>query len=285
MRRVPLLSMLVAVASTSLAAPAPTTTWADWVGEWTGKLTWTSCTADGFATAALPLEATDGAVAIDLTPAGGALGMMTLVDESGSWLGHQADVTVHVTRPKADVLEVAVDLDSGCQMRARMQRASTGIAACDRLVAWSRIESRCAKLDKPPLEPAARLARQRDTWAKARTADRKSAGSALKEIAAQCEARSTKVEAELIDVGCAPNADPEIGTRGPQCQAVRQIAARFARCTSSPPDLRSRFEQDAAQLAAAAQTADSSGLPIIDAECRTLRARIASAAQHYVCAP
>jgi hypothetical protein len=73
--------------------------------------------------------------------------------------------------------------------------------------------------------------------------------------------------------------------RGAQCQALRQIAARFGRCTSSPPDLKSHFEQGAAQLASASQSADLSQLPVVDAECRELRTRIASAAQLYGCPP
>ncbi|MDB4954692.1 MAG: hypothetical protein JWO36_2261 [Myxococcales bacterium] len=282
MRRVPIIAILIwatvagAKPTATAPKPVPATTWADWVGDWAGKLTWRSCTADGAPAVSLPIEATNGAVTIDLTAAGSALGMMSLVDETGSFMGQQADITVHLTR-HADTVELAVDLTSGCQVRGSLQRTSvTGIAQCDRLVAWAQIEARCTKLDRPPLELATRLARQRETWSKAHAEERT-------KIVAQCDARSTKVEAELVDAGCAPNPDPEIGLRGAQCQVLRQIAARFERCASSPPDLKTRFGQSAAQLAAAAQTADTSAMPVVDAECRELRARIASAAQHYAC--
>jgi hypothetical protein len=280
MHRIPIVCVL-ACASAAIATPAPQPPqprWADWVGDWTGKLKWTGCTADGADAAALSVEATDGALSIDLTPAGAALAPMSPVDDGGTWLGQQADVTVRLTAGKADQLEVMVDLESGCQMRGQLARATTGIAACDRLVGWSRIEARCGKLVRPPLELASRLARQRESWARAK-------GPEKRKVAAQCEARATKVETELVDAGCAPNPDPEIGMRGAQCQALRQVAARFSRCTSGDPDLKARFEQGAAQLAAASQTADRTELPIVDAECRELHRQIATEARHYGCPP
>ena len=138
MRRAVLLGWL-AVATAALAKPAPSSAprWGDWVGDYTGKLTWTSCTAPGAGAATLPREAVDGQGAVDLTPAGGALEAMTLAEDGGGWAGQESDVTVHVTRPQPDTLERAVDLDSGCQVRGTLKRASTGIAACD---------SRCACL-------------------------------------------------------------------------------------------------------------------------------------------
>jgi hypothetical protein len=40
-----------------------------------------------------------------------------------------------------------------------LRRPSTGIAACDRLAGWARVEARCTKLTKPALENVARLVR------------------------------------------------------------------------------------------------------------------------------
>ena len=277
MRRAVLIGTL-AITAGALGKPATSPGWGDWVGDYTGKLTWTSCTAEGEGSATLPVDATDGAFAIDLTPAGGALESVTLAEDNGGWSGQQADVAVHLTRPRPEIIDLAIDLDSGCQVRGTLRRASTGIAACDRLAGWARIEARCTKLVKPALENAARLVRQRKTWLAAK-------GAAQGKLAAQCEARAAKVEAELVDAGCAPNPDPAIGMRGAECQALRATTARLMRCNSIPPDVQAALGNEAMQLVSAAQTADDPSLHEIDSECRALRARIVAATQQSGCIP
>jgi hypothetical protein len=261
------------------ASPAATQpSWADWVGDWQGKLKWTSCSAEGEERASLPLDAIDGTVALDLTPAGAALSSLPLGEDNGGWTGQQGDVTVRVRRPKPDTLELAVDLDSGCQVRGTLTRESVGIAACDRLSAWARVESHCTKLSRPPLEDAARLARQRAEWTKAR-------GVARTKLVAQCTARATKVEQELIAAGCAPNPDPAIGMRGAECQALRVISARVQRCNTMPSDQRDAYAREVLVLLAAAQGADQASLPVVDAECRRTRHRLFAIAQQAGCPP
>jgi hypothetical protein len=275
------------------ASPATQPSWADWVGDWQGKLKWTSCSAEGEERASLPLDAIDGTVAVDLSPAGAALSAMPLGEDNGGWTGQQGDVTVHVRRASRpgreagplgsmtrgpDVLELEVDLDSGCQVRGTLTRESVGIAACDRLSAWARVESHCTKLARPPLENAARLARQRAEWTKAK-------GVARTKLVAQCTARATKVEQELIDAGCAPNPDPAIGVRGAECQALRVISARMQRCNTVPPDQRDAYARDVLVLLAAAQGADQASLPVVDAECRRTRHRLFAIAQQAGCPP
>jgi hypothetical protein len=277
-RRV-VVTLILAVASGAVATPAAQpTTWADWVGDWDGKLKWTSCSADGAEHASVPLDAYDGAVSVDLSPAGAALAQMSLVESKGGWAGQQGDVSVRVTRGKSDKLELAIDLDSGCQVRGTLTRASVGIAACDRLAAWARIESHCTKLSRPPLENAARLARQRAEWRKARGADRN-------KLAAQCTARSAKVEQELIDSGCAPHPDPAIGMLGGECQALRGIAGRVNRCSSLPSDMRDAYAREVLVLLAAAQGADKTAQPVVEAECRRERDKLSAIAQQVGCPP
>ncbi len=130
--------MFVAVAATARAAPAPLS-WADWVGDYTGKLKWAGCTIDGEPTATISFDATDGAIAIDLAAAGGALGTLSLVEDNAGWVGQKGDVSVHLGHLE-NGLTLAVDLESGCTMRAVLKRPSVGIAACDELDAWARVE-------------------------------------------------------------------------------------------------------------------------------------------------
>jgi hypothetical protein len=281
--RRPAVLVILAAASGALATPAPQPlSWADWVGDWDGKLKWASCSAEGAEHASLALDALDGSVSIDLTPAGAALPALSLAEDGEGWSAQQGDVAVRVKRGKSDkkgdTLELAVDLDSGCQVRGTLRRASVGIAACDRLAAWARIESHCTKLSRPPLENAARLARQRAAW-------RKATGEDKTKLAAQCTARSAKVEQELVDIGCAPNPDPTIGMRGAECQALRGIAGRLSRCANLPSDQRDAYAREVLVLLAAAQGADKASLPVVDAECKRERDKLFAIAQQVGCPP
>jgi hypothetical protein len=254
---------LLAITAGALAKPATMPGWGDWVGDYAGKLTWASCTADGAGSATLPVEATDGAFTIDLTPAGGALESMTLLEDNGGWVGQHGDVTVHLTRTKPDAIDLAIDLESGCQVRGTLKRPSTTIAACDRLAGWARIEARCTKLVRPALENEARLVRQKKSWLAAKGAERD-------KLASQCDARVAKVESELVDAGCAPNPDPAIGMRGAECVALRASLARLQRCNALPPDVEQLLVQDAANA-------------VTDEECKASRARIVSTSQQVGC--
>src|SRR5687768_13074629 len=182
MRRA-VLAVSLAIGSGALAAPAAQAplTWADWVGDWSGKVTSSGCASDDEARATIPLDATDGSIAIDLTRAGRALGTMPLVEDGTAFAAKQGDISVRVQRTPAG-LELAVDLDSGCQLRGTLTRPTVGIPACDQLAARARIEHSCAKLSRPPLENPTRLARQRAEWTKAK-------GDARTKLAEKCTSR------------------------------------------------------------------------------------------------
>ncbi|MEO8842630.1 MAG: hypothetical protein ABI591_16085 [Kofleriaceae bacterium] len=277
--RLPLIARLMAgltvAAIAHAATPAPAASWADWVGDWGGKLKWAGCSIDGEPTATVAVDATDGALAIDLAPAGGALAALSLVENGTGWLGQQGDVTVKLAHGRASSLELTVELESGCAMHATMKRASVGIAACDELAAWARIEEHCTKLAKPRLENFARLVRQRVEWTKAQGDVR---------LAAQCKNRASKVEAELADVGCAPDSNP-VSPRGPECQALRQTAAKLSRCGTLPFDLATSLAHDANQLASAVAGAETeTSLKVVEKQCKQMRDQISEAAQQAGCA-
>ncbi len=269
--------VVISIAAGAVAAPAPpAVTWADWVGDWDAKLRWSSCSADGHDRATLVVDAVDGAVSIDLAPAGGALTSMSLVAEEAGWTGHEGDVTVHFKRLKSDTLELAIDLDSGCEIRGNLSRASTGLASCDRLVAWARVEAQCTKLTRPPLENPARVARQREQWVVTK-------GQARGKLAGQCTARATKLETALIDAGCAPSPDPQVGLRGAECQALRTTASRLGRCGNVPFDARTVIEREVVVLVAASQGADKAALPVVEAACKQARDRLLAIGKQAGC--
>ena len=279
MRRLPLVAIVAALGTAALARPEPGSraVWADWVGDWHGQLRWTSCVLEGEPEATLPVDAVDGKVTIDLAPAGMGFGSISLAEDDRGWIGRRDDITVHLV-PRPPGLELAIELRSGCEVHARLIRSTVGIAACDRLAGWARIEQRCTRLGRPPLEQPARLVQQQASWRGAR-ADRRG------ELAAQCDARAGKVEAELVDAGCAPNPDPAIGLRGAECAAMRQVAGRIARCTRLPEDVRALFARDAGDLADAARKADPARLPAYDLQCRRLREQLVAEAAHASCPP
>ncbi|HUS27393.1 MAG TPA: hypothetical protein VMZ53_02760 [Kofleriaceae bacterium] len=272
-------AVTLAVASGALAAPAtqPSLTWADWVGDWNGKLTWSGCAVDDEKRASIQVDATDGSIAVDLTSAGGALGKMTLLENGEGFAAKEGDISLRLTRKDA-ALELAVDLDSGCQLRGTLSRSSVGIAACDQLAAWARIEQQCTKLSRPALENPTRLARQRAEWKKA-------TGDARTKLAEKCTSRAARVQSQLVDVGCAPNPDPNIGMRGAECQALRGVSARVQRCSNVPFDVRTSLEREVVVLLAAMQGADQASIPVVDAECKREREKVFAIAQQAGCPP
>ncbi len=261
-------------AGLATAAPAPLT-WADWVGDYTGPLKWAGCTIDGEPSATVSLDATDGAFAIDLASAGGALGTVRLVEDNAGWRGQHGDVTVKLAHAD-NALVLVVELESGCTMRATLKRPSVGIAACDELDAWARIEDHCTKLAKPRLENLARVVRQRSEWRRAR-------GDARTALAAQCKARAVKVASELADASCAPDPSPA-PTRGPACLALRHTAAKLSRCTTLPFELATSLAHEANQLASAVAGAETdASLRVVEKQCTAKQVELEGAAQQAGC--
>jgi hypothetical protein len=273
---VPVPVLGLAVSARAVAAPdppAPSAPWADWVGDYSGALMWRGCSAPGAVSAALSLDAVDAVMSVDLGKLGGGLRAMSLAPDEGGWSARQGDVQVRIARGKPaapNALDLLVELDSGCTARGRLQRAGTGVPACDRLAGWSHIEARCGKLAQQgahPLEDAALVAKTK--W---RAAD-----------AAQCTARAAKVERSLIDAGCAPHPDPAIGGRAPDCLRLADDTARVVRCKRLPPDLEAALAQTAHSLRAAAETAERATLGVVEQQCRDAKATLAAIATRFQC--
>ena len=133
--------VLIVLAGVAVRADAAPVTWADVVGEYRGRLAWKDCNTPGAKQATVALDAIDGALAIDLTRAGGGLRTFSLAlddDATSAWSAQDADVTVQVSRTRANTIALAIEIGDHCQVRGTLARTTTSVEACDRVVAWSR---------------------------------------------------------------------------------------------------------------------------------------------------
>jgi len=245
-----------------ICAPADAAPWSDWAGDYSGKLAWTSCSVPGAATATIAIDAVDGALKVELARAADWLPALSLLEEDdGTLQGKQADLAVTLAHPAANRVDVAIDLESGCRARGRLVRAAGKAGpACDRLVAWARIESRCTKLRAPALE---------NKLGKLKPSDR-------------CDARATAVEHELIDAGCAPN--PAAAKGVAVCLATVAQADRLERCASAPRENATILSRVAHTHADAAQTATTPGeLAKVEQDCASVRKLIDKQLAEYRC--
>ena len=235
--------LLVAVAATGRAAPVPT--WADWVGDYTGKLAWTSCSSPGAKTATVAIEAVDGALTIDLAPAGGGLRDLSLAEdaEADTLAAQQGDVTLAISRIRPGTIALAIDLASGCAIRGTLVRKASQVRACDHAVALARIEKACTKLAGKPIGLVVKK------W---KAAD-----------AGRCTASAEAIATEMIDAGCLPVADPAGTLIGAACRQMVNEAQALERCANAPPE----YTQVAERLIALARPAMAGSKNIVDASC------------------
>ena len=235
--------LIVALAGTARAAPV--STWADWVGDYTGKLAWTSCTSPGARTATIAIDAVDGALTIDLTRAGGGLRDLSLAEDpdAETLAAQQGDVTLAISRIRPGTIALAIDLASGCAIRGTLVRRASQVSACDRAVAFARIEKACTKLSGPPIGLAVKK------W-KAADAER-------------CTASAEAIATEVIDAGCLPVADPAGTLIGAQCRQMVKEAESLKRCANAPPE----YTQVADRLIALARPAMAASRSVVDASC------------------
>jgi hypothetical protein len=242
---------LAGLAVMLLAGSAHAAPWTEWVGDYKTALTWRGCTTPGARSATLALDAIDGALAIDLAPAKGGLRSISLVeDERGTLSAQDGDLVLGLAHGRAGV-ELAIDLASGCTVRARLTRVRDKVAACDRLVSLARIARTCTKTQLPAMPPLAVTWKPKD--------------------APQCRARAEVLETALTDAGCMPVESPVL--LGARCRQVADEAAKLMRCPSLPPPVQALAEQlrttvrssaDAAQRELAELACDSAHVALVE---------------------
>jgi hypothetical protein len=249
--------LVVGLAITVEAAPKARATWADWVGDYEGKLAWKGCLTPGAARARISLDAVDGAMFIELVEAGGGLRAMSLVEEEAGWSAQSGDVKLRVTRPRANAVYVDAEVGSDCRLRANLARATTKIEACDRLIGWTRIESQCTKQVADRLEDPAKLATERKRW--------KPGADGMTRM---CETRSNKLVASLLMARCAPDPDPDAFIMGPACQALEQAMGTLRRCPNLPPQAMQALD---AMVSGPRSAHDATTRAIVEERCGSLR--------------
>lgn len=220
-------------------------TWADWVGDYTGKLAWTSCSAPGAKTATASIDAIDGALVIDLARAGGGLRDLALAEdpEAETLAAQQGDVTLTITRIRPGTIALTIDLASGCAVRGTLARASTRVAACDRAVALARIEKACTKLAGPPQGLAIKKWKAADTE--------------------RCTRSAEAIATAVTDAGCMPVPDPAGTLVGAQCRQMVNEAQALKRCPNAPPE----YTLIADRLIALARPVMAASRQLVNASC------------------
>lgn len=235
------LALVAGMAGTAGAAP-----WSDWVGDYSGKLAWSHCTTRGARAATLPLDGVDGALQIDLAPAGRALRTFSLLEEEdGTLSGRDGDVTIAIRRPRANAVALVVTYDSGCTLRAALARPA---AQCPRLAAWARVAARCTK---------------RALVVPTRCAD------------------AEQLELALVDAGCAPHPDGGPPT-SVACGTLASSAGALQRCRM-PARVRDTLVIRARAIVAASRTADRASLPVVEQQCHALHVDVAAARTKFRC--
>jgi hypothetical protein len=258
MRRALIAAFLVA-GSPAIAAPR---TWDAWVGDFKGMLVWRQCTARGETVVAVAIDAVDGAIRIDLTSAGAALRMFSLQQDAAGWSAQDGDLAITVAQKKPNTIDLAIAYDSGCTARGQLVRASTGVPACDALVGWARIEAACTRITDASAPLETRFKRS---------------------DAPRCTARAQKLALAIIDAGCAPHPDPQIGTRAVACRSLADATTKLARCARVPAEIMQRLSANASALSAAAQTAEKATLPFVEQQCKDARAEAVGTGVQFGC--
>lgn len=214
-------ALLVALAVIGLAPEARADREVEaWLGTWTGKATWKSCTVEGASELAVAVTWHDGALWID----GAAIyeGLAEVapeIRESGA-LVHDADgLTVELRRGKGGKATLSLKTAAKCTMTAKLERDGTGLPACDGLLALGRVAAACSvAIDDDPSDEV-------EGW---RALKKK----ARKRAAAQCATRADALRERLVAADCVPPDDDPVDL--PECRVLWRVAAQLLRCGHLP---------------------------------------------------
>jgi hypothetical protein len=207
-----------------------------WVGTWTGKATWTECSAAGGEELTLAIRWQDGALHLDGAALYDGLGELVPEQREGDVLVHQTeDLTIEL-KPgkKGKPARIALTTAAQCRMSAKLTRDGTGIAACDELVALADAATGCqVALDDDPAD-------ELEAW-RALTGKK-----ARKKAGAACAARAGELRERLVAHDCVPPEDDPGDL--PACREVWTLANKILRCDRLPAEAKQRTIAGTAEL-------------------------------------
>lgn len=206
----------------------------DWVGTWSGPATWKDCSVQGADTLDVAITWRDGTLWLDGAALYDGLGEIAPdVHDDGSLGYDDDDLAISVKRTKKKGVVLTLTTAAQCTMTAKIARATTGIGACDGLVALAAAATSCqVALDDDPTADV-------ETW-------RGLTGAKRRAAATQCTARATTLKATLVADDCVPPDHDPAGSA--QCRAAWQQVSRIDRCEQVPADFKASTHVHAAHL-------------------------------------
>jgi len=208
-----------------------------WLGTWSGTATWKQCTAEGTADLEVAVRWHDGALWIDGAAIYDGLGEVVPEVRAGGALVHSADgLTVALKKGKKGQAVLTLETAADCRMTARLERAGTGIAACDDLLALATVAAACPlEVDDDPFDEV-------EAWsALDRAGTRKQ-----KRAAASCARRADALRERLVAADCVPPDDDPADLA--ECRVVWRLAQELLRCGHVPVEFKQSTIESMAEL-------------------------------------
>lgn len=192
----------------------------DWLGTWSGKATWSSCTVEGAAAIALPITWRDGGIWLDAGALYDGFGELAPEGRDGGLALDLKDLSFTLTRTKAKKGAARASLSlrtaAQCTLTAKLTRDDgTGIAACDDVVALAQVATGCGfTVEDDPSDEV-------EAWQALTGKQARRAGKA-------CRARATTLRELLVAHEClAPEHDP---SAVPACTETWALSQKLFRC-------------------------------------------------------
>lgn len=209
----------------------------DWVGIWTGKASWKGCTAPGGAALTVAVSWHDGALWIDGSALYEGLGEVTTETRPGGAVVHEVDgLEIELrtaTKKSKGKATITLSTAAQCTMTAKVARPSSGIGACDDLVALAGAASGCGlDLDDDP-------ATEVDGW-------RALTGKKRRKAATACQARVDTLRVTLVAEQCLPPQNDPSDVA--ECRDTWRLAQRMVQCQRLPAEDKAGTLQGIAEL-------------------------------------
>jgi hypothetical protein len=229
-------------------------------GRYKTKLLWSGCDPAGAKTPVVSLAPIDGRLELDLGPARDGLSAIVVAGDSRSLTGTMSDVTATLAFG-AKSAELSIELTSGCRARGTAKRETTGIAACDELVALARVEDGCGAIAPANrLEDVTAVDAEATSWAKAKGAKKKSTDAA-------CSVRVAALRPALTDAACLAVPAEDTPTLLPECRDLAASIAKLSQCRALDATTRTMLRDMLGQISVHAVHTDAGSISVARQVC------------------